>query len=121
MSALPHEKRSTHLLLSSRFRYPDRRMFFGRMQLFQDRIEVFGLHWRGMHRRTIPLSDVEQVEWWTGAPDRVNLEIRLHTGEALPVWVQGAGLWKFKIEEHAERIDRSRGGQDAPDQPHKAA
>ena len=67
MSALPHEKRSTHLLLSSRFRYHDRRMFFGRMQLFQDRIEVFGLHWSGIHRRTIPLSEVEQVEWWTGS------------------------------------------------------
>lgn len=46
----------------------------------------------------VALEDVRAVEWWTGA-DVYNLGIYLFGGETVLMYVEGAGRWKFAIDE----------------------
>ena len=89
---------SEHLLLSSSFRYADRRFLFGRVRLYGDRIELFGLHWRGIHRRTIALRNVVRLSWRTDTERSANMTLYLHDDEPVRLWVEGAGLWKYQID-----------------------
>lgn len=86
------------------FRYGDRRMLFARARLFEDRLELSGLHWRGWHQRTIPLSQIKSVDWWSGAESGPNFVLHLRNSDSLSLWMKGAGLWKYRIEEHAPNL-----------------
>ena len=86
------------MLLSSSFRYADRRFLFGRARLYWDRIELYGLHWRGLHRRTIALRDVLRLSWRTDSLRSANMTLYLRDEEPVRLWVEGAGLWKYQID-----------------------
>ena len=94
-------------LLSSRYRDPRRTLFFARAQLFDDRIEFFGITWTGLHRRRLPLWEVSRVDWRAGRQRSPNLILRLHTGEVIKVWMSGAGLWKYLIDANVQSLPLS--------------
>lgn len=94
------KKVSTRLVRTSRFRYTNRRLWLARARLWEDRIELRGLSWTGLHHRTIPLEDLESVEWWSGDGPETNLALHLKNGDVVLLNVPGPGLWKFAIEEH---------------------
>ncbi len=69
---------------------------YGRARLYEDRIKLFTLRWRG---RTVYLRDVARVVWRTDSEESVNFLLFLHDGGVVPLWMNGAGLWKYWIEE----------------------
>lgn len=82
------------------------------MQLYADRLTLFGVGWTGLYRRAVSLEDIAEVTWWTGAADReVNLAFLLHSGERLGVHVKKkAGLWKYEVEGRAPHLQPSEEG-----------
>lgn len=111
---------SEEAALSTSFRYADRRFLWSCLQLFKDRIEFFGLSWRGRHRRTLRLGEVSAVQWHTGH-EEVNLVLRLHSGERVPLHVKTAGLWKHRIEARIERPGDAPQEADGETELHRAA
>lgn len=93
-------------VLSSSFRYADRRFLWARLRLFEDRIEFVGLGWRGRHRRTLALKQVKDLRWWTG-DGNVNFALLLHSGERIRLNVNAAGLWKHEVEARAPNLEQS--------------
>ena len=89
---------SEQILLTSSFRYAERRFLFARARLYWDRIELYGLHWRGVHRRTVALRDVARLSWRTDSLRSANMTLHLHNDEPVRLWVEGAGLWKYQID-----------------------
>ena len=85
-------------LLTSRFRYADRRFLFGRAHLYPDRIELFGLHWTGIHRHTIVLDEVARLSWRTDSQRAANMTLYLRDDDPVRLWINGAGLWKYQID-----------------------
>lgn len=84
-------------LLSTRCRVPDRRLWFGRAELYEDRIRIRGWTWRGRYRRVVPLDQVERVQWWATTGD-VNFMLYLDDGRAVPLrLLRGAGTWNAKL------------------------
>jgi hypothetical protein len=94
-------------LLSSRFRDPRRKLFYARAQLYEDRIEFFGISWKGVERRSIPLFDLARVDWRAGRERSANLILRLHSGEVIKIWMNGAGLWKYLIDANVHSLPLS--------------
>ena len=84
--------------LMSRFRYANRRFFFGWARLYADRIRFVEISWRGLHRRTILLRNVVRFSW-RASSERANVTLYLHPDERVHLWISGAGLWKCKIDE----------------------
>ena len=93
-----HNYQSEQCLLTSRFRYAHRRFLYGRAQLYPDRIELFGLHWTGVHRRTIVLGEVARLSWRTDSQRAANMTLYLHDDDPVRLWINGAGLWKYQID-----------------------
>ena len=95
-------------LLTAPFQYRDRWTLFGRAKLFEDHISLFSIHLTGLRRHTFPLADLVGVEWWSGNPDgNANLRLDLKDGRSLLLWVKGAGLWKFNIQEWAPNLEQT--------------
>lgn len=92
-----HAKDMVHL--SSPFRHPELRLFFGRARLHTDRLEFKGFGWKGWYQRTITFKEIKQVRWWTGVESPVNMVLYLQNNTTYPFWVAAGGLWKFKLEE----------------------
>ena len=85
-------------LLSSHFRLADRMFVFSRASLFSDHIVLKGWGIGGFFESKILLSEIENVEWWTG--DIIcNLEIVTKTGTHIRLWIKSAAQWKFAILE----------------------
>ncbi|MFQ5568477.1 MAG: hypothetical protein ACE5G0_02310 [Rhodothermales bacterium] len=99
MKSKAHKNASGRVLLSGRFRYAYRFLLFGRARLYRDRIVFSGMTWTSIHRRTVLLSDVARVSWRTNSERSVNMTLYLQNGESLRIWLNGAGLWKYRIEE----------------------
>ena len=93
-----HNNESGQLLLTSSFRYADRRFLYGRAQLYPDRIDLFGLHWTGIHRRTIVLDEVARLSWRTDSQRAANMTLYLRDDDPVRLWIDGAGLWKYQID-----------------------
>lgn len=88
---------TTDILLAARFKYAGRRLFFARARLYRDHIALTG--WEGLerHRRVIALEDIKEVRWRPGDGSTYNVTLVLSDGERLPLWLDGAGLWKYAI------------------------
>jgi hypothetical protein len=95
-------------VLSSSFYYPGRRFLWSRLRLFENRIEMFGLGWTGLHRRTLLLDRVKRLRWWTGSGN-INFALLLKRDdgedERLYLHVDAAGLWKHEVEARAPNLD----------------
>lgn len=92
------------VLHTASFQYADRHLFFARARLYEDRLKLSGLQWTGRHTRTIPLEEVARVEWWSGVQKEPNFALHLHDGSRVTLWLKGAGLWKYKVAEHAPNL-----------------
>ena len=99
------------VLLTAPFRYPDQWMLFGRAKLFEDRISLFSIHLTGIRRRTLLLADLVGLEWWSGDQGGANLHLDLKDGSSVLLWVKGAGLWKFNIQERAPNLKQTSPAQ----------
>ena len=85
--------------LSSRFRHAEYRLLFGRARLYAHHVVCSGWRWKGHYQRTIPLSEIERVRWWSGDTVAINMTLQLRDGTTFPFWVASPGLWKFKLRE----------------------
>lgn len=83
------------VLLTSRFRYPDRRLFFTRARLFFDRIELSGWDFGKKHERAIPLDDVDQIDW---EEDTCDVILHLAEGSSLTLRLSEQDSWKHLLE-----------------------
>ena len=106
------------MLLSSRFRYADRRLLFARIRLFSDHLTLSGLSLAGIHRRRLALAAVEQISWTLNEPGRPNFCFHLKQGETLRIYLEAAGLWKYRLEALAPHLkhapSRARRGSSQP-------
>ena len=94
------------ILLSSRFRDPDRRLFFARAALFANRIEFSGLALTGMYRRLLFLKNIERVDWKAGQVRTANITLWMRNGDKIQFWMNGAGLWKYMIDANVRNLSR---------------
>ena len=94
------------VMLSSRFRDPDRRLLFAKAMLFQNRIEFSGIALTGMYHRMLLLENIEQVEWRAGQIKATNLTIWMRDGDKVKLWMSGAGLWKYMIDANVRNLSR---------------
>lgn len=106
MLSHPDDRVKGEAILSSRFRDPEKRLFFARALLFPNRIEFSGLTMSGMYRRLLLLENIEQVEWRAGQAKAANLTLWLRDGGKFRVWVNTAGLWKYMIEANVRNLSR---------------
>ena len=84
------------LLLSSRFQYPDRRLFFTRARLFFDRIELTGWHLGKKHERAIAIDDVSEIEWDTRSSAAI---LHLTDGEPVHLRLSHLDSWQYSLEQ----------------------
>ncbi|MEQ9103257.1 MAG: hypothetical protein RIE53_01020 [Rhodothermales bacterium] len=77
------------VLLKSRAKFPDRRVFLGRARLLPDRLLFTGLGWS----RTIMMDDIHGVGWSGGV-----VTVELQDGEIIDFEVKAPGSWKFAIQ-----------------------
>ena len=84
------------VLLTSRFQYPDRRLFFTRARLFFDRIELSGWNLGSKHTRAIPLDAVDKIDWNSDTPEAV---VHLTEGESV-------ALRLSQIERRKQSLDQ---------------
>jgi len=106
MSSLTNDALNEESLLSSRFRDPDKRLFFARASLFPNRIEFSGFAFSGMYRRLLLLKHIERVEWKVGQKSAPNIILWLRDGKKKHLWLNGAGLWKYMIEANVRNLPR---------------
>ena len=92
--------------MSSRFRDPEKRLFFARASLFPNRIEFSGFAFSGMYRRLLLLKNIERVEWKVSQKNTPNITLWLRNGKKKKLWLNGAGLWKYMIEANVRNISR---------------
>lgn len=98
-------------LLSSRCRLPHRSLWFGRAQLYEDRVHIQGWTWRGRYRRVVPIDAIERVRWWAVVDD-VNVMLYLEDGRAVPLQLMtGAGTWNVELH---NLLDQSMMAHHAP-------
>lgn len=86
-----------HPVLTSRCRYANRRLFFGRARLYRDRVVLAGWTWTGRYTRTIALADVQRIRWFSESSGP-NFVFYLRDGEAVRLRLQAGGLWKCQVE-----------------------
>ena len=84
------------VLLTSRFQYPDRRLFFTRARLFFDRIELSGWNLGSKHTRAIPLDTVDKIDWKSDTPDAV---VHLTEGESVALRLSQVERWKQSLDQ----------------------
>lgn len=100
-------KKDPHFSCS--FRRPSRRSLWARLHLYEDALRLWELTWAGWRQRTIRLSQLRSVQWWTGKGD-VNLALHLRR-EIIEMKVKPAGLLKFEIEARADNLEPSKAGR----------
>ena len=103
------------VMLSSRFRDPQRRLFFTKALLFPNRIEFSGMALNGMYHRLLMLDGIEQVEWKAGQVKKANLTFWMRDGSKLCYWVNSAGLWKYMIDANVRNLSRQLPQDAGPD------
>ncbi len=84
------------VLLTSRFQYPGRRLFFTRARLFFDRIELSGWNLGKKHTHAIPLDAVDKIDWKSGTPDAV---VHLTEGEPVALRLSQVDRWKQSLDQ----------------------
>ncbi len=84
------------VLLTSRFQYPGRRLFFTRARLFFDRIELSGWNLGKKHTHAIPLDAVDKIDWKSDTPDAV---VHLTEGEPVALRLSQVDRWKQSLDQ----------------------
>lgn len=82
------------VLLSSSFHFPERRLFFARARLFLDRIELSGWHFGKREVITIPLDQLDQIDW--NAQDAV---FHLRGGSTVRITLPQSKSWQHTLEQ----------------------
>lgn len=106
MLSFKKEREKEEVLLTSRFRDPQQRLFFTKASLFPNRIELSGMALTGMYHRLLMLDGIEQVEWKAGQIKKANLTFWMRDGRKLRFWINCAGLWKYMIEANVRDLSR---------------
>lgn len=83
-------------VLSSSFKPRGARLFWGKINLYSDRLEIVRL---GKILQVVPLDAIKEVEWVTVEPPEPNLVIETHAGAIIAGVADSAALVKFKLEE----------------------
>lgn len=113
MTTKPISRQADRVLLSARARHFEPRALHTRVALYFDRVVLCGWTLRGRIQRTIALSTVRDVDWWTLTNDGPNIALKLNNGTSLAFWVKSPGVWRFRIHElisrEAPASDEKRG------------
>ncbi|MFQ5571891.1 MAG: hypothetical protein ACE5G0_19605 [Rhodothermales bacterium] len=67
-------------------------MYFGKVRFYGDRIELSGWHFRGRHRRCIPLAQVSFLEYHT-LHQGANLTLFLENDRVISLHIREAYQW----------------------------
>lgn len=97
---------SGRLLQKGRFRHMTRSLFGANVLLYEQVLMLKGWGWGGLYKRTYPLTDIIDIEWWEGK-NGCNFAMKLKDGKRVPLRIRGAGRWKYEIEEQ-RRIMRQK-------------
>jgi len=98
-------------ILSTRCSIPGLLLWFGRAELYADRVRLVGWTWNGRYHRSIALDRIDRVRWWAVRED-VNFLIHLEDGAGLPLQLhQKAGLWNHELR---DRLGLSKLAQSEP-------
>jgi hypothetical protein len=85
--------------LSTRCTIPGLSLWFGKAQLFDDRVRLTGWTWSGRYERVIPLQHIDRVKWWAVMED-VNFLLHLRDGSAVPLYLhRNAGTWNYEVRD----------------------
>ena len=104
MLSLINGREREEVMLTSRFRDPQQRLFFTKALLFPNRIEFSGMALTGMYHRLLMLDSIEQVEWKAGQLKKANLTFWMRDGRKLRFWMHSAGLWKYMIDANVRKL-----------------
>ena len=90
------------VLLSTRFRAPERRLFFPNARLYFDRIELTGWHLHERFEDVIHLPEVARIDWHPSESDNDELEANVvfefSDGSALPLMLDQLPSWQHTLE-----------------------
>lgn len=90
---------TTSALLANRCQLPCGSLWFGRAQLYEDRVHICGWQLQGRYRRTIPLDQVQEVDW-RAVVDDINLVLHLDTDEVVRLQLlKNAGTWNARLHD----------------------
>ena len=104
------------LILKSRFRYAEVRLLWARARLYRNRLVLTGLGPQGRYERTVSMADIESVRWRpSNGKSSYNVTLVLHDGERMQLWLSGAGLWKYAIEQ-CRGVTVKRHADDLPEE-----
>lgn len=88
------------------FQFRDPALWFARVRLHADRLDLRGWHWHGRYLRTLPLRQILQVD----AAGANGLVIWLTSGEIVRLRVRQARRWKTEIEARQAGLDSYTSG-----------
>lgn len=89
-------------VVTTRFSEVGRRILYGRLSLYQDRIALAITSLTGFKRESISLVDVADVEWVAGAPGGSSIILKMNDGSERQLFVKEGGLLRFEIMRLAE-------------------
>jgi len=104
-------------ILSTRCTLPGRSLWFGRADLFRDRIRLTGWTWQGQFERVLPLERVEDLQWWAVTED-VNLLLDVRGGREVPLQLhRDAGTWNYTLRDllGLEKLPQTTGLPEPPE------
>ena len=85
-------------ILSTRCSLPGKSLWFGRAELYEERICLSGWTWSGRFQREIPLPVIERVKWW--AAEEVNFVLYLCHDRVVPIQLhRNAGIWNYELRD----------------------
>lgn len=83
-----------------------KRIYFGRLVLYADRLVAKGWTWRGRYRKIWELQNIESVRWLHGS-SKGNLVLTFNDGERNFITVKGPGTWHFILGSSLKTTARS--------------
>lgn len=84
--------------LSSPLSLKDRTLWFGEIELYDEKIVISGWAWDGPFRKTIPIRKVTAFETWSHRKG-TNFRLRIEDQASVRGTIEtGLGLWQTKLE-----------------------
>jgi hypothetical protein len=87
------------VLLTTRFRHPERRLLFTRARLFPDRIDLHGWSFGDTYDQVIYLDHVRRIDWPDLEAEQPYVLFHLDDGSTCSLHLQAADLWRYTLEQ----------------------
>jgi hypothetical protein len=98
------KRQENQAIRKGRFAFQSPTLFFPRIRLYADRLELSGWRLKGRFHRVVPLRQALHID----TPSDRELLIWLSVGETLRLNIEQATRWKSEIESGVLRLQGSR-------------